>query len=389
MRNSVIAAAIAAIVIIGMFSASLYYDYRSEKSLIIGPKLTLSTIISSGNVTGNETVQVFSEMPSTVGEFSTTFGNGIDISNKNIYNNSAYVELLNATFPYSEKSVNLFLSPVFLTIADEWVSLLGGMQGTQTPSLDIYATLSTIDNGTLYVYSYYNNIPFNPFNVTVSEFNGSSDWFSNSSVNTGDYTTITFANLSLTANISFDMNSPSFVNSINISSPSMIPGTQLSVYGGGGGQTGTFYVPLWYKNITLPLPLVATHISLNDSNALSYIIDSAAFGKGSVSINLNSNTVSNSTSGTVTNQMSTDPSLNVSAIIYPDASPDVYPADTNINGKTVGSNYTTAMIAIDNATYELIHGDIIYVYDNAGGESAEYLGNYTTIQITAIDSANG
>jgi hypothetical protein len=389
MRKSVIAAAIAAIIIIGVFSSSFYYEYKDEKYLIIGPKLTLSTITSSGKVTGNETVQVFSEMPSTVGEFTTTFGNGIDISNKNIYNNSAFVELLNATFPYSEKSVNLFLSPVFMKVANEWVSLLGSMEGSQIPSLDIYATLSTVDNGRLYVYSYYNNIPFNPFNVTLSEFNGNSDWFSNSSINTADYTSITFANLSLYANVSFDMNSPSFVNSINISSPSMIPETQLSVYGGGGGQSGTFYEPLWYKNITLPLPLVATHISLNDSNAFSNIIDSAAFVKGSVSINLNSNTVSNSTSGTVTNQMSTDPSLNVSAIIYPDASPDVYPADTNINGKTVGNNYTTAMIAIDNATYELIHGNIIYVYDNAGGESAEYLGNYTTIQISAIDSENG
>jgi hypothetical protein len=389
MRKSVIAAAIAAIIIIGVFSSSFYYEYKDEKYLIIGPKLTLSTITYSGKVTGNETVQVFSEMPSTVGEFTTTFGNGIDISNKNIYNNSAFVELLNATFPYSEKSVNLFLSPVFMKVANEWVSLLGSMEGSQIPSLDIYATLSTVDNGRLYVYSYYNNIPFNPFNVTLSEFNGNSDWFSNSSINTADYTSITFANLSLYANVSFDMNSPSFVNSINISSPSMIPETQLSVYGGGGGQSGTFYEPLWYKNITLPLPLVATHISLNDSNAFSNIIDSAAFVKGSVSINLNSNTVSNSTSGTVTNQMSTDPSLNVSAIIYPDASPDVYPADTNINGKTVGNNYTTAMIAIDNATYELIHGNIIYVYDNAGGESAEYLGNYTTIQISAIDSENG
>jgi hypothetical protein len=389
MRKSVIAAAIVAIIIIGVFSSSFYYLYKDEKNLIIGPKLILSTITSSGNVTGIETVQVFSEMPSIIGEFTSNFGNGIDISNKNIYNNSAFVELLNATFPYSEKSVNLFLSPLFMKVADEWVSLLGSMEGSQTPSLDIYATLSTVDNGTLYVYSYYNNIPFNPFNVTLSEFNGKTDWFSNSSINTADYTSITFANLSLHANVSFDMNSPSFVVPINISSPSMIPETQLSVYGGGGGQSGTFYEPLWYKNITLPLPLVATHISLNDSNALSSITDSAAFVKGSVSINLNSNTVSISTSGTVINQMSTDPSLNVSAIIYTAPSPPIYPADTNIDGKTVGNNGTTAMIAIDNATYEIIHGDIIYIYHNAGGESAEYLGNYTTIQISAIDSANG
>ena len=175
MRKSVIAAAIVAIIIIGVFSSSFYYLHKDEKNLIIGPKLTLSTITSSGNVTGNETVQVFSEMPSIIGKFTSNFGNGIDISNKNIYNNSAFVELLNATFPYSEKSVNLFLSPLFMKVADEWVSLLGSMEGSQTPSLDIYATLSTVDNGTLYVYSYYNNIPFNPFNVTLSEFNGKTD----------------------------------------------------------------------------------------------------------------------------------------------------------------------------------------------------------------------
>mgnify|MGYP001626198034 FL=1 len=390
MRKSVIAVAIATMFIIGVFSVAFYYEYRNEKSLIIGPKLILSTIASSGNVTGIETVQVFSELPSVVGEFTNTLGNGIDIGNENIYNNSAYVELLNATFPYSEKPVHLFLSPKFMTISDEWVSILKGMEGSQTPSLEIYATLSIVKNGTLYVYSYYNNIPFNPFDVTLSFFNGNSDWFSNSSVNTADYGSITFANLSLYANVSFDMNNPSFVNSINISSPSMIPETQLNVYGGGGGQTGTFYVPLWYKNITLPLPLVATHISLNDSNASSYIIDSAAFAKGSVSINLNSNTVFVSNSGTITNQMSTDPSLNVSAIIYPQASPDIYPADAiSPTGEKIGPNGTTAMIAIDNATYQLIHGNIIYVYDNAGRESAEYLGNYTTIQISAIDAADG
>jgi len=395
MRKSLIAAAIVAVIIIGVFSSAFYYEHKDEKNLIIGPKLTLSTITSSGNVTGNETVQVFSEMPSMIGEFTSNFGNGIDISNKNIYNNSAFVELLNATFPYSGKSVNLFLSPLFMKVADEWVSLLGSMEGSQTPSLDIYATLSIVENGTLYVYSYYNNIPFNPFNVTLSEFNGKTDWFSNSSINTADYTSITFANLSLHANVSFDMNSPSFVVPINISSPSMIPETQLSVYGGGGGQSGTFYEPLWYKNITLPLPLVATHISLNDSNALSYINNIAAFVVGNGSINLNSNTVSISTSGTVTNQMSTDPSLNVSDIIYPhgsiyvDASPTVFPADANVDGETVGNNYTTSMLAIDNATYELIHGNIIYVYDNAGHEFTKYLGNYTTVQISAIDSANG
>ena len=395
MRKSVIAAAVVAIIIIGVFSSSFYYLHKDEKNLIIGPKLTISTITSSGNVTGIETVQVFSEMPSIIGEFTSNFGNGIDIGNKNIYNNSAFVELLNATFPYSEKSVNLFLSPLFMKVADEWVSLLGSMEGSQTPSLDIYATLSIVENGTLYVYSYYNNIPFNPFNVTLSEFNGKTDWFSNSSINTADYTSITFANLSLHANVSFDMNSPSFVVPINISSPSMIPETQLSVYGGGGGKSGTFYVPLWYKNITIPLPLVATHISLNDSNALSYIIDVAAFGvppeNGGVSINLNSNTVSISTSGTVTNQMSTDPSLNVKALIYLNSAPSIYPADAKspINGEPVGKNYTTAMLAIDNVTYEIIHGSIIYVYDDAGHEFTKYLGNYTTIQISAIDSANG
>ena len=390
MRKSVIAAAIVAIIIIGVFSSSFYYLYKDEKNLIIGPKLTLSTITSSGNVTGNETVQVFSEMPSIIGEFTSNFGNGIDIGNKNIYNNSAFVELLNATFPYSGKSVNLFLSPVFMKVAHEWVSLLGSMEGSQTPSLDIYATLSIVENGTLYVYSYYNNIPFNPFNVTLSEFNGKTDWFSNSSINTADYTSITFANLSLHANVSFDMNNPSFVVPINNSSPSMIPETQMSVYGGGGGQSGTFYEPLWYKNITLPLPLVATHISLNDSNALSFINNIAAFVVGNRSINLNSNTVSISTSGTVINQMSTDPSLNVSAIIYQNSSIS-YPADAKspITGETIGNNYTTSMLAIDNATYEIIHGNIIYVYDNPGHELTKYLGNYTTIKISAIDSVNG
>ena len=99
MRKSVIAAAIVAIIIIGVFSSSFYYLHKDEKNLVIGPKLILSTITSSENVTGNETVQVFSEMPSIIGEFTSNFGNGIDIGNKNIYNNSASVSYTHLTLP--------------------------------------------------------------------------------------------------------------------------------------------------------------------------------------------------------------------------------------------------------------------------------------------------
>lgn len=272
-------------------------------------------------------------------------------------------------------------------------------QGEQIVSLDLVSTLSIVKNGSVYVYDYYNNIPFNPFSIVVSHYTDNSSWFSNTTINPSQYTSINYVNLTLTTFISFNLSRPTFVEKLNPNNSSGVQSalsiasplqSALSITSPVPSQSGTYYVPTQYVNITGPFPLVASEISLNDSNAGSYLINAAAyFLLDSATLDLNSNQVIVSKSGEITNEMSTKPAYSTTGFINQEASPDVFPANYISEGKPVGPNYTIAMVYIQNVTIEIIHGNIIYVWTWGSGSRAELLGNYTFAKVSYINTKNG
>src|SRR5208282_2089859 len=106
-----------------------------------------------GVVAGSLEVQISSIFPSSVGY------SGQNLVGLNITTNS-YSDSLFLGSPGASGVVSGNLSSQFYAIDKAWLPLIGAL--TQTVSLQMYATLSVVANGTDSVYTFYNNLPYNP-----------------------------------------------------------------------------------------------------------------------------------------------------------------------------------------------------------------------------------
>ncbi|MGC8672626.1 MAG: hypothetical protein ACP5TO_03870, partial [Thermoplasmata archaeon] len=340
---------------------------------------------SDKNLTNaTETIQVFFSSPDTMQSYSTT---SIDLKSLNPYNNSYYIELFNETYSPIPNNITAFLSSNFTYLENMWKEYLSDQLGITLVSMDLIATLNVISNNTEDVYVYYNNILFNPMNVEYfnSIENNYTNWFNNTPINPHNYNTIIFPDLFLQVPIYFNLSNPTFVINSSIGQSfvySNIQSNKIMPFIIPGEKPGIYYVPVNYTNLTGPLPLVGVH--LNYPACQSQIDQGASFIAGSATLNFNSNMVSYSTSSeSYKDLMSTTPSLSKSA---PFEIGENQFAAYPLNFAGGNETRTTAVTWLNNATYYVVHYNIIEVTSSS---SIIYLGNATDVKISNINTVNG
>lgn len=363
-------------------------DSAKLPSIELGPKLSIGVYNFSSNpsVENNTTimVQVFGLFPQVVQGFREI---SVNLSSVNESNNTDYVELLNTTF--STDSVTVFLSPMFLNVAYAWESV---MSLGDRPSLTLEATKSVYINGSIDVYTYYNNILYNPMSVFVQSLktNGSnsqvaSGWFSNTSLNVSDYSYVNYTAMAFNEYLTFP-DHPSWVAK---GFEPHATGTQPSVKGkpvGAGADYGSYYYNTTtydtYTNITGTnsssgyLPLLAVHLSNNTRFGLSEVSLFAVIQLEDTTIGIESNQVSWTSSGEVTSSLSVTPSYeHVANSSFETTGNSMVARPLNEserlgNNLSSSENMTTAYVAIENAIYTFIH---FTVY------SAEYTSEYLVV----------
>ena len=294
-------------------------------------------------------------------------------------------ELLNATLLPGNNTTTFFLSPVFDSIAHEWVSLLSRDTGTNYPSLTVEAVKTVMSNGSMSLYQYYNNLPFNPYDVSVASINGTvlsnssmlsstgaENWFSGSGVNLSGYSQIYVDNLSLNLPLLFP-SVPLQVMPLNSSanesaSHSYVENPDLAVASPESCYWTYYYTYPSTTSNTLEkttyaygtLPLLGVHIGRNADQGNSQIPLSASVNVQNDSIKLSSNQVYSNPSGSITTSMSTQPSFshlaNVtigSSINQSIATPEGI-SELKDN-HSYAQNLTTAFVGIQGVEYEFQH----------------------------------
>ena len=352
-----------------------------------GPRVSINSNGAPYALSNNTTVnvQIFSSVPSAFARQGLLFYN---ISQGNQWNNSVNDELLNATLLPGNNTTTFFLSPVFDSIAHEWVSLLSRDTGTNYPSLTVEAVKTVMSNGSMSLYQYYNNLPFNPYDVSVASINGTvlsnssmlsstgaENWFSGSGVNLSGYSQIYVDNLSLNLPLLFP-SVPLQVMPLNSSanesaSHSYVENPDLAVASPESCYWAHYYTypsttsntleKTTYANGTLPL--IGAHIGRNADNGNSEIDVGASIIITNDSINLNSNQVYVSSGNSVTTTMSTQPSFSHISNVSTSVSGNSYGAGAiseSISEKlgnsfSVSQNRTTAIIGVQGVEYEFQH----------------------------------
>ena len=194
----------------------------------------------------NITVNVYATMPSfaALGDESMTV-------NGSTTNNSIYVQLFNSTLADANGNIHGVLSKVFHTIIKQYRQIYTKLQEkTISISMTLQADYQFVYQNKMYVYTYYNNIPFDPWN---SSFGDSS------------FNPITFS-----SNIYFNMNSPPIVMPINSTNSSINHLHKLRQIGGGGGTIRCNNIVTQHDyQYWAPLPIIMADIPVNQT-VLSY-----------------------------------------------------------------------------------------------------------------------
>lgn len=377
--------------------------------LIVGPRIQISTDSGLNNNT-TVTLEISVIAPHLMGNQ----GNFM-----NHYTTNASILLLNTTLTNATQS--FFLPGEFYSLADSWVALYKGQPAASFPSLQISAFKTADTNGTVSVYKYYNNLPYNPYSIKEMKTENltiMNEVVNQTNVNIAGITSLTFANSNLSAKISFSKKPLQTIRLQNnsVASQAVEPSTQTTSYYYTTSYK-TYDTAQYVNTVYGSLPLMAVHLSNAVANGKSMLTFGAYIGFLSDTINMNSVNVYNSSAGEVSSVMSTSPSYahdaNISETSYLStfgAYPlNIFPSRGNLS---VRQNETTAYVGIGNVTYTFSHYNqytdkysnkyerICNIYPN-GAENCHnvfisstrvahtYDGNGTIGAISAINTNNG
>ncbi|MCL5254442.1 MAG: hypothetical protein M1351_10235 [Candidatus Thermoplasmatota archaeon] len=345
-----------------------------------GPRVVVYSNSPAGSIANNTTinVQIFSAVPSAFAKTGLSF---YSIAQDNQWNNSVNDELLNATMlPGNASTGRFFLSAQFNSIAREWMSLLSKDTGTNYPSLTVEAVKTVVLNGSMLLYQYYNNIPFNPFSLSVISANstllastGLKSWFGGSSVNLSDYSRISLTDISFSLALVF----PSVPIQVISANASANREHSYSYAGTGVPAAASPESCHWAYYYTYPsttsntlekttyangtLPLIGVHIGRNADQGNSLIDLAASVNVQNDTIKLTSNQVYSNPSGSITTTMSTQPSFSHLANVTVGTSggvtsviPEGISEKLGVN-HSYAQNLTTALAGIQGVEYEFQH----------------------------------
>ena len=376
--SKLIAVALAVVMIVAAFTIiypSLLKDSHVSRQASFGPKLIVHTLNLpkvAGNSTTSTTVQVYSVVPKA---FGISGYPNLTIPSQSSGNNSYYVELLNQTV--TNNTSKLLLSPEFNTISSEWISAFSASSGSNLPSLTVDAYDTVYSGNNISIYSYYNNLPYNPMNVVMQsslDYNTTevSQWFNGTSVNPNNYSTVSFAQYAMYLNLSFP-SIPSQVlhvsgNSSASNNSQLITPDQCSnfyynvtCYSTYNDVLSVNYTDSQDMHSPVLLPVLAVHLSNGTYNGKSLIDFYSSITLLNDKIGLNSANAYDSSSGQESSTMSTSPSFEHIANISNSASI----SGTNVETKSIAlqtgepaskaQNKTTGIVGIANVTYEFTH----------------------------------
>ncbi len=358
-------------------------------TLSVGPKVLLA---SGGGRPGNLlplpnnttlTVQVFAPVP---GAFETS-GTSLPSLGPRIYpispgdqtDNGVNDEVLNVTLLPESNVSAFFLFPDFNGIARAWADLLALDSGANYPSLTVEAVKTVVTNGTLDLYTYYNNLPYSPSGVRTLTLNASAleggagtTWFQGTAVEAKAYSSITLTDLALNLTLVFPSRPTQVIPLPSGSTGTSTATTMSAVERIPCATTGTtcyrsyFYS---YPSVTSAelmrtsyvygvLPLLGVHIGRNADVGGSQIVAGASVGGTGDSLELNSAQPYIAPSGRMTTTMSTSPSFTHVANMTAGVSGGVTNANPTSISRALGTNEslalnrTTAFIGIQGTEYE-------------------------------------
>ena len=318
-----------------------------------GPEIQLNVHFIGGSVPSiasqfnhynysNVSAAVFSPVPGSLNSSSSH-----NLSSLNQTSNPYELRLFEGN-ANSNGVVLGYLDNNFFNISKQWKEYAS--KGTENVSLSLLASYSYAKNGDFYVYTYYNNIPYNPFLQLTP---GLANRF-----NTSVY---------------FNMQSPSAV--IPLNSTNIVNMTQPYVrIGGGGNNCNTQYTTVYDKTVSAPLPLMAGSLNLPSDTSMTY-----AFDQFSGSLEFSFNSASRNTLESYV-QTSASPSWSGTDSGFSATSASMYAYPT--------SNENVSMIYMSGVSIHVVATDILYEYTD--GSTCAYVdgGTTTTVSVTGVGSGN-
>jgi hypothetical protein len=417
-RKKIIFAIATTAVLISVAFGVFIYNNGSTSSIIrksgnFGPKVILNVLQTqfgnnSSSIPLNESihVQVSSIIPSFLSQnVSTNAG----LMQAYQTDNGVQDVLLNATLN-STHSV-LFLNPEILNISREWKTFFRSYSGTNLPSLSVLA-YKTVQNGSnISIYSYYNNIAYNPLNLkdlNASTLNNSviKSWFNNTCVNPTSYSGIMFSPEMVFLNLSFSKVPMQILHSSanihkaimnDIGEITVSPQTTYETYFNTTSyQTNSTVVNV--NKTTGVLPLLSVGITQGADNGYSEIVASGDVNILNGTIGLNSANGYESSTGEISGTMSSTPSFEHTANVTVVSSVNqtgAFPINLSEYNKYPywdAVNRTILMIGIENATYTFSHYNLYTTKYTDEYEKITYVtyvnGHYETNSHTVLISKN-
>ena len=304
-RKKTIALVLAAIMVAGAFTI-LYVVHQNDKNLppsvyfpikFTNGNASASTSISyvngypyiggaGGYNLSNVTVKVCSDVPSSL--YNNPGYSSHTIEKNKSSNNSYYVDLYNGRAG-SNGAATGRLNSSFETILSQYRSMyaqLGSNPQIQV-SMEIYANYQYTQDGMLYIYHYFNELPFNLFNPFSSQF-------------TQNLLNPLKPQYTFNQEITFDMNQAPTVLHVNASKNNT--STPLRTIGGGGGggsgpiscpdqvttKITTFYGPLPYY---IGMVNQTSSVNYEQAMGISYTNMELTLGASSVTSYSNSSSI--------------------------------------------------------------------------------------------------
>ena len=307
----------------------------------------------------NITVDIYGSMPS----FENMGDQSVNVTGP-ATNNSVYSQVFNSTSANSNGQINGSLDNAFHRIISEYRSIYTlPQEKTISISLTMQADYQFIYQGKMYVYTYYNNIPFNPW----------SNSFGNSR----------YAPYTFNAMVYFDMQKQPIVTPINTTNTLFYKEHLNSQISGVGS-------PPVYNNIVKshvyqywgPLPVVMGNIPLNSTSGLPFDYYSVVQGKGCVSFSGSAVTSSS------THEVYTQLSSNGNSAWSDSAANFTYSgihSITSVSFPTYLENIS--MIGYGHFEYQMTVTTTTYIF--VEGPNSSYGSTATTAIIKLINGNNG
>ncbi|MHB1709429.1 MAG: hypothetical protein ACYCT2_08165 [Thermoplasmataceae archaeon] len=342
----VVMLAVIAVLAFSIPTAVYLHDYYQQSGN--GPGIQLHVDFISGSVPSvasqfnpynysNVSAAVFSPVPGSLNS-----GSPHNLSDLNQTSNPYELRLFEGK-ANSQGVVLGYLDSNFFNISKQWQEYAS--TGTVNVSLSLLASYSYAKNGEFYVYTYYNNIPYNPFLQFTPEL---AHQFSSS--------------------IYFNLQTPSEV--IPLNSTNM---TQSDVTIGGSGEScNTQYTTVYDRTITAPMPLMAASLSLPSNSELTY-----GFYQLSGPREFSFNSVSKNTLQRYV-EASTSPSW--------DGTESGFSATSASSNALPRSNENVSTIYIPGVSIHIVSTDILYEYTDGANCSYVNGGTTTTVSLTGISS---